>query len=63
VIEMLASALSAWMKLAIRSRSEQGQTLAEYAMILGLVAIVCVAALSRLGTEVTTLLAPVAGAF
>jgi Flp pilus assembly pilin Flp len=37
--------------------------LVEYAMILGLVSIVCVAVVSQLGSAVNSLLAPVAGAF
>jgi len=35
-------------------RDEQGQDLVEYALLIGLIALVCVAALSVAGTEVST---------
>ena len=60
---MLESILSAYTKLATLRSGEEGQTLVEYAMILGLVSIVCVAVVSQLGSAVNSLLAPVAGAF
>ena len=42
---------------------ESGQALVEYALILLFVALVCVAALTFFGTQVSTLLTAVAGAF
>ncbi len=42
--------------LALRTRQERGQGLAEYAMILALVAVVAVAALAPLGTGIKTTL-------
>ena len=46
------------------TRDEDGQSLAEYAVILSLVMVVCVAALTAVGqTIVTTLLQPAAEMF
>lgn len=39
---------------------DQGQGLAEYGMILGLIAVVCYAAVSALGTTISTTLGKVA---
>ncbi len=41
-------------RMWLAMRSEKGQSLVEYALILALVAIVVIAALSVLGGEVTT---------
>jgi len=37
---------------AIKSRDEEGQGLAEYGLILALIAVVCIAALTALGTGI-----------
>jgi pilus assembly protein Flp/PilA len=42
-------------------RSESGQALVEYGLILGLIAVVCVAALTLLGTNVSSMLNSIAG--
>ncbi len=42
---------------------EDGQALAEYALIIGLIALVCVAALTALGLNVASKLQGVADAF
>jgi pilus assembly protein Flp/PilA len=42
-------------RLARRLGDEEGQGLAEYALILGLIAIVAIVALSFLGTSITDL--------
>lgn len=42
-------------------RDESGQGLAEYALILGLVAVVAVAAVTLLGTNITAVLNNIAG--
>jgi pilus assembly protein Flp/PilA len=42
-------------------RTENGQTLAEYALILGLIAIVSILAVTLLGNNVSTLMSNVAG--
>lgn len=42
---------------------EDGQALAEYALIIGLIAMVCVAALTTLGLDVASKLQGVANAF
>jgi Flp pilus assembly pilin Flp len=60
----------AWRKIAgamlavqhLRDR-EDGQALAEYALIIGLIALVCVAALTTLGLNVASKLNGVANAF
>lgn len=59
----------AWRKIAcamlavqrLRDR-EDGQALAEYALIIGLIALVCVAALTTLGLDVAARLQGVANA-
>jgi Flp pilus assembly pilin Flp len=43
-------------------RSEDGQALVEYALILGLVSVVAIALLSAVGTDITSLLARVTDA-
>ena len=60
---MLESIHFTYMKLATLRSGEEGQALLEYALILGLVSIVCLTALSLLGTDVNNLLSPVVGAF
>ena len=42
--------------LAIRDREEEGQGLAEYALILGLIAVVAIAALIFMGTTISAML-------
>ena len=39
--------------IACKTRSEEGQGLVEYGLILALIAVVCVAALTALGTNVS----------
>jgi pilus assembly protein Flp/PilA len=43
-------------------RSEEGQALVEYALILGLVSVVAIALLSALGTDITDILSKVTSA-
>lgn len=43
-------------------RNDEGQALVEYALILGLVSIVAIAALTLLGTNITKILNQIAGA-
>jgi pilus assembly protein Flp/PilA len=51
------------MELFKRFRShEEGQALVEYALILSLIAIVCIGALTLLGTNVNNILNAIAGA-
>jgi pilus assembly protein Flp/PilA len=57
----MASRISdAVMALFVRYKDEEGQALAEYALILGLIAIVAVTALMLLGTAITGKLGGVA---
>lgn len=44
---------------AIAERDEQGQGLAEYALILALIAVVAILALIFLGTQISTILSSV----
>jgi pilus assembly protein Flp/PilA len=37
------------------ARKEEGATLAEYALLLALIALVCVAAITALGTQISTM--------
>lgn len=41
------------LRLIVRYKDEEGQALAEYALILGLIAVVAIAALTLLGTAIT----------
>ena len=38
---------------AFKSRDEEGQGLAEYGLILALIAVVCIAALTTMGTSIS----------
>jgi len=40
--------------IAIKHRDEEGQGLAEYGLILALIAVVCIAALELLGTGISS---------
>jgi pilus assembly protein Flp/PilA len=60
---MLESILLTHTKVAALRDDEEGQALLEYALILSLVALVCVAALTLLGTNVSNLLNSAAAAF
>jgi len=44
-------------------RREEGQDLAEYALLIALIAVVAVAAVVVLGTQISTYLSSIAGAF
>ncbi len=39
----------------LTSRREEGATLAEYGLLLALIAVVCIAAITALGTEISTM--------
>ena len=47
-------------RVASIARSERGQTLVEYALVLTLVSVVAIGALTLLGTNVTSMLSSVA---
>jgi pilus assembly protein Flp/PilA len=51
-------ALQVW--LANRSKKQKGQSLAEYGLILALVAVFCIAALQVLGGSITDMLTKLA---
>jgi pilus assembly protein Flp/PilA len=40
--------------VALKSREEEGQGLAEYGLILALIAVVCITALTTMGTSINT---------
>jgi len=42
-------------------RDEEGASLVEYGLLLSLVAVVCIAAVTLLGTSISTMLSTVAG--
>jgi pilus assembly protein Flp/PilA len=50
-------ALTQW--LADAMRKEEGQGLAEYALILALIAVIAIAALVFLGTQISTILSSI----
>ena len=37
------------------TRSEEGATLAEYGLLLALIAVICIAAIALLGTQISTM--------
>jgi pilus assembly protein Flp/PilA len=43
------------------TRQEEGATLAEYGLLLALIAVVCLAAITVLGTQISTMFSTVAG--
>jgi pilus assembly protein Flp/PilA len=43
------------------TRQEEGATLAEYGLLLALIAVVCIAAITALGTKISSMFASVAG--
>jgi len=47
-------------KFIARMRQEEGQALAEYGLILALIAVVCIAALTLLGGNISTTLSNIA---
>lgn len=48
--------------LRIMMQNEEGQALAEYGLILALIAVICIAALTLLGGNVSTMLTNLANA-
>jgi pilus assembly protein Flp/PilA len=49
-------------KLFSNQRGEEGQDLAEYGLVIALIAVVAIAALTLLGGNISTILASMAGA-
>ena len=47
------------LRLVARVRSEEGQALAEYGLVIGLVAVVCIAVLTALGLAIFGVLADI----
>jgi pilus assembly protein Flp/PilA len=45
-----------------RTRQSSGQTMTEYALIMGLIAVVCIGAYTTLGGDISTLVTTVANA-
>jgi pilus assembly protein Flp/PilA len=43
------------------SRKEEGATLAEYGLLLALIAVVCIAAITVLGTQISSMFVSIAG--
>ena len=43
------------------AREQEGATLAEYGLLLALIAVVCIAAITALGTQISTMFSSVAG--
>ena len=52
--QFVTSKLAAW-----QTRDEEGQGLVEYGLILALISVVCIAALTLIGTNINTKLASV----
>ena len=50
---MISRISDALLKLIVLYKDEEGQALAEYALILGLIAVVAIAALTLLGTAIS----------
>ena len=60
---MFSTINQAVLKFFTLYKDEEGQALAEYALILGLVAVVAIAALTLLGAAITGQLGSITGAF
>jgi pilus assembly protein Flp/PilA len=43
------------------TRKEEGATLAEYGLLLALIAVVCIGAIAALGTQISTMFSTLAG--
>jgi pilus assembly protein Flp/PilA len=43
------------------TRKEEGATLAEYGLLLALIAVVCIAAIAALGTRISTMFSTLSG--
>ncbi len=50
---MLSNINEAILRLFVRAKDEEGQALAEYGLILGLIAVVAIAALTLMGTLIS----------
>lgn len=59
---MFSKLNDALLKLLARFSDEDGQALAEYGLILGLIAVVCIIALTGIGLAVSGQLSAVSGA-
>jgi pilus assembly protein Flp/PilA len=51
--------LSTWLASILRRDEEEGQGLAEYALILALIAVIAITALVFLGTQISTILSDI----
>ncbi len=60
---MFSKASEIVVKLFVLYKDEEGQALAEYGLILGLIAVVAIAALALLGAAITGQLGGISGAF
>jgi pilus assembly protein Flp/PilA len=49
-------------KFVVKMKEEEGQALAEYGLIIALIAVVCIAAVTLLGTNVDAMLTALANA-
>ena len=52
------TAITTWLSSVLR-KEEEGQGLAEYALILALIAVIAIAALVFLGTQISTILSTI----
>ena len=59
---MFSKINEAIMRLFVLARDEEGQALAEYGLILGLIAVVAIGALTLLGAAITGQLGSISGA-
>lgn len=55
------SKIKNWAVKKIAARDEEGQGLAEYGLILALIAVICIGALTFLGTQISSLLNQLGG--
>ena len=60
---MLSKINEALTRLATRDEREDGQALAEYGLLLALIAVVCILALTALGLAIAGTLSSITGAF
>ena len=61
LISFMKNVIAPWVKARIDAKSEIGASLVEYALLVALIAVVCVLALTTLGGAIAATLGQIAG--